>query len=1035
MGLFPLASASKVPAACRSTLRSLALLALLALPGTAGEPPGRFSFQTYGPEQGLRNQAVTSLGQDQAGFFFVGTEDGLFRYDGSRFQRFGVQDGLASDGVLLLYGAPDGKFWVATQKGLRAWAGDHPDPASALLVPDEEVTEVSASRAGHLVVATLRGVFEGDPARGLTPLAGAGLGKLTAAWVAPDGAEVLVAGERRLGRRDAQGVWTFRTLAPAFKGEDIQTLLRDAHGRIWLRGRQSLVRLADFSSPLEDLSAQVPGTAVQKGLLSADAQGRVWVPSTLGLVAFEGGTSWLVSEARGLPSQWVTTAFMDREGSLWAGSEGVHKLRGRLAWTLQNRNQGLPSDTVWTVYRSRDGVLWAGTTRGLARAMDQGWLALPGTRNRIFYAMAEDRRGALWAAGTTEPKTQINFLLRRAPGARAFTAIPLDSIPEPSTINSLAYGPDGILYLATLNHGIHRVLEQGGKFRSEPVVLPQGEAKEQVNQLVLDAQGRLWAASLKGLLCFDGQVWRRFTAAQGLREVQVEVVAPARSGGVWVSYWNTHAVSRFVLEAGAGRVAQELQGPPGLLEDNIYSMGEDTAGALWLGTAQGVKRWRNGMLERFGRGEGLPGEDAAANGFWPDANGDVWLGMANGLAHFQASLDSGLPAPPQARVLWAQDRTGRTLPLEGPGVAWRDRPLTFRFSGVSFANEAQVHCQVRLVGFEDGWRDTELRETRYTGLPPGRYRFEVRARYGTGPFGPASGQEVRVLAPWWRTGWFLTLALGAGAGLILLVFRWRLGWLRHRNAQLEALVRARTQDLETANLALQDASMVDPLTGLKNRRFLSLSMPEEQARVARQRREDRPGRVAGNRDLLFFMVDLDHFKQVNDTHGHGAGDLVLRQASARLRATCREADLVVRWGGEEFLIVARNSDRSFGAVLAQALLDGIRDEVFDLGNGLTLRKTCSVGFTAFPVLEGFMDAFSWEDAVELADQCLYAAKSSGRDAWVGVLAPDPVQAEQGRILHDLPGLVAEGKVEIRSSLPPGQALVWKEAAVPGRIQD
>ena len=88
------------------------------------------------------------------------------------------------------------------------------------------------------------------------------------------------------------------------------------------------------------------------------------------------------------------------------------------------------------------------------------------------------------------------------------------------------------------------------------------------------------------------------------------------------------------------------------------------------------------------------------------------------------------------------------------------------------------------------------------------------------------------------------------------------------------------------------------------------------------------------------------------------------------------------------LILARNSDRAQAKVLAAQVCEAIRTHPFDLGNGVVLRKTCSLGFSAFPLLPGDPDKFSWEQAVELADQCLYEAKHGGRDGWVGCLLDD-----------------------------------------------
>lgn len=999
----------------------------MALHALVEDGPGVYAFRSYGPEQGLRNQAVTCLAQDQAGYLYAGTEDGLYRYDGNRFERFGTDNGLPSDSVALLYQEPGGgPLWVGTLKGLVPWLGRKADPVvKEPLLPGEALNQICASRSGHLVVASARGVFEGT-AKNLAPVAGIPMGRSSAAWIAPDDSETLVVTHGRLYRRKAGSTtWEARTVTATFKDEAVQMLLKDGQGRIWMRSHGKLLRLASFEGTAEDLGPKLPGATVQKDFLCLDDAGRIWVPTNLGLACIEDHGVSVISDRQGLPTQWVTAVLMDREGNLWIASEGVHRILGRLAWTAQTRKQQLPSDTVWGVFRSRDGVLWTGTNRGLAKSTAQGWASVPGTQNRSFYSFTETPDGALWIGGNNS-KNGYNALLYRSPGGTSFRPVPLTSAQGLSTANSLAFGSDGALYVATQEHGMHRLRRQGSSFRSEAVALPGGDAKEQINQLFRDAKGRLWAAGMSGLACFDGTHWQRFGAANGLREVQVEALAQAPDGDIWVSYWNVHALTRFRLDAKGARAVEHVDGPHSLVMDNIYTLGVDAAGALWLGTAGGVKRWQNGRVDLFGRGEGLPGEDAAANAFWADRNGDVWFGMANGLAHFQASRDRARPPLPTAQILLVQDASGHGLDAPAPKVAWRDRALTFRFSVLSFTNEARVRCQVRLVGFEDAWRDTDIREARYTGLPPGRYRFEVRASLGEDDFGTPSTRVVVILAPWWRTGWARTLAFVAFAGLMALLYRWRLGWLHRRNVHLETLVQARTQQLERANLALQEASMVDPLTGLKNRRFLGLSMPEELARVTRQRNRPDRTRDKVNQDLLFFMVDLDHFKAVNDTYGHAAGDAVLRQASEALRQACREADMVVRWGGEEFLIVARNTDRSAAEVVAKNLWKAVRELRFEVADGVVLTKTCSVGFAAFPVIEGAPNLFSWEEAVELADQCLYAAKKSGRDAWVGVMVPDEAQGEGRKLLQRVPALATEGHVKILTSFPEGTALSWHE---------
>lgn len=1011
-------------------IRTFLLCAILGLLGPstacAADTPGAYNFRSYGVDQGLRNQAVNDLAQDKQGFIYAGTEDGLFRYDGNRFEHFGTANGLLADSIVALYREPGGRLWVINEKGAQAWAGDQPDPTVKTgLLPNLRISSISASLAGDLLVATAEGYYDGQPDR-LVPVDGLPKEGTGAAWMAPDGGEALAAVQGKLYQRSGRGAWASRALPSGNKTDSIFSILKDAQGRIWLSGRHLLLRLASFNGAIEDLSAQLPGPSVQAGTLVTDSLGRVWASTNVGVVRFDDKGIWLLGEHQGLPTQSANAVLFDQEDNLWVGSEGVHRVQGRLAWTTQTRRQKLPSDTVWSVYRSRDGALWAGTNRGLAHSTEKEWELVPDTRDRSFYAFAEDVEGNLWVGGN-RGKNAKNALLLRASGASSFRPVALENLDGPVTINSMAFGADHALYIGTQGHGLRRLVRDGKGYSEQAVVLPQGEPKEQINQVLGDAQGRLWVAGMAGLAYFDGSQWRRYLKADGLLENAVEALALDSAGDLLVSYWNIHGLTRFKVKPTGLEKASTGSVPETLVADNIYSLGFDAKGALWLGTAQGAKRWKDGRLDQYGRADGLPSEDAAANGFWADANGDVWFGMANGLAHYHAQAGQLAPPMPPTHILQVQDGSGKILTSAAPRVEWNDRALTFHFAVLSYVNESRIRPQVRLVGFEDTWRDTDIREARYTGLPPGHYRFEVRASLGGDQYGPADAREVVILAPWWRTGWAMALAALGTAAVVFLFVRWRLAWLNRRNSELEALVRARTEALEKANAALHEASIVDALTGLKNRRFLGLSMPSELARVCRQFHTTDDTRTSMNKTLLFFMLDLDQFKAVNDKYGHAAGDLVLQQTSMALSKACRDADFVVRWGGEEFLIVARNTDRNCAEILADKLRNAVRNLEFDLGNGVILKKTCSLGFSAFPVFESAPDAHTWEDVVKMADQCLYAAKNSGRDAWVGVILPaDTTNTDIGpRMTHVLGRLVAEGRIQAMSSLPNGAALVWQ----------
>jgi diguanylate cyclase (GGDEF)-like protein len=202
-----------------------------------------------------------------------------------------------------------------------------------------------------------------------------------------------------------------------------------------------------------------------------------------------------------------------------------------------------------------------------------------------------------------------------------------------------------------------------------------------------------------------------------------------------------------------------------------------------------------------------------------------------------------------------------------------------------------------------------------------------------------------------------------------------------------------------AHDAIEEASLTDALTGMRNRRFVEQQMDADISLCLRRYRQWRmsPGSPApSDADTLFFMVDIDHFKSLNDTLGHAAGDKVLSQVKARLKQACRESDYLVRWGGEEFLVVARGGCRTDGPHIAERIRAAVNDRGFDIGAAEPLSKSCSVGFAAFPFLASTPEALGWRKVVELADQALYIAKRGGRNAWIGLAADERTSIDSVR---------------------------------------
>jgi len=191
------------------------------------------------------------------------------------------------------------------------------------------------------------------------------------------------------------------------------------------------------------------------------------------------------------------------------------------------------------------------------------------------------------------------------------------------------------------------------------------------------------------------------------------------------------------------------------------------------------------------------------------------------------------------------------------------------------------------------------------------------------------------------------------------------------------------RELRRTNLVLQEASLTDPMTGLRNRRYFSATI---EADVSQALRSHADGHDPHARDLVFYLIDADNFKEVNDEYGHDVGDKVLVEMARRLSSSIRHSDVLVRWGGEEFLIVSRYTDRNEAGLLAQRVLAAVADTPIGLGGaGERMHRTCSLGWAAFPWFPDNPRAISYEEVLTLADRGLHQAKQSGKNRAVGIL--------------------------------------------------
>jgi diguanylate cyclase (GGDEF)-like protein len=238
-----------------------------------------------------------------------------------------------------------------------------------------------------------------------------------------------------------------------------------------------------------------------------------------------------------------------------------------------------------------------------------------------------------------------------------------------------------------------------------------------------------------------------------------------------------------------------------------------------------------------------------------------------------------------------------------------------------------------------------------------------------------------------------------GAGFISLLYR---------------KVRKSNRELQETNLKLEQQSTRDPLTGLLNRRSF-----QEMMRL-RAQTPDRRAIDAGLPPHALVLLDIDHFKQINDTFGHACGDQVLIELGKRLSQIMREEDMLMRWGGEEFLIYLNHIPAEHLANIVERVLMAVgADTINTVEHCIT--ATTSAGYISLPLAKSGRGVdINWEKALHLADTALYLAKTRGRNQAIGVKIPDISAEEFARLMQgDLEDAVKSGLVELEAMTGPG----------------
>jgi len=972
----------------------MGLLLLVAGPvlSNSPQPLADYVREVWTTREGLPHNSVNAITQTGDAYLWLATWEGAARFNGRDFRLFGRNDetGLPDPGLRAMHLGPGGELLLG---GSRGGLSRYQNAAwQALPAAPSLVVAIHVDRSGRT-------------------------------WVGTEGGGLLSFGK---------GEAASQARAEGMNGGSVFAITEGPDGRLWVGTSHGLARVAGdrvvvVSSesglppvPVLDLAIDASGqllAATEDGAFVGDPEGagmRSVHPALAGkpisrLLVDAGGSLWMgtidegayrlserglehVGVEDGLPNSRILALFEDRERNIWIGTNGGLTRLSEAPFSSLTQQRGLAGDFVRAVLEHPDGSLWVGTSSGLSR-VEGGAVQTVGTgslleqRSVLSLGLGED--GDVWVGTYSAGAVRWR-------GGRVVEQLTRESGLAANEVRSILRRRDGSIWFGT-PEGLTRVATDGSSTLTDADGLPNAY----VSALHEDAAGRLWIGTGVGAaVIVDGVLQPVDFGAASDAQYTFGFHESDDGDSMWL------ATDRGLLRhRWSDRSIAQVGAAAGLPIDKPFHVVADRLGNFWLPSNRGVVRiseseanavadGRQTSLSHdlFDEADGMA--SAQCNGgSGPPAtlrhDGSVWFATARGVSRVRPGELGDVRRFRPPVVLESLLVDGRTAPIvSGTRLAAGSRRIEFRYAGLSFLMPDRITYRHRLDGFDTEWQSSgTLGQATYTNLPPGEYVFHAEAANPSGEWGERAIRLPFSVAPaLYQATLFWPAITLVGVLLVVLAAVQRTRLLRQSERRLRSQVDQRTAALREQAARLQHANVEktrlleelrlqserferqareDGLTGISNRRAFDELLGREFSRSRRTQTV-----------LCLGLVDIDHFKRVNDEWSHQVGDQALKAVAAALLGSCRDIDFVARYGGEEFAVLlphTRIEDARKVFERMRQAVEKVDCESFAPG----LRLSASVGLACN---EDLPDP---QALIAAADSALYQAKHGGRNRVCG----------------------------------------------------
>lgn len=782
----------------------------------------QYVHDAWSIEDGLPQSVVLSIHQTSDGYLWIGTQEGLARFDGVSFTVFDTQntDALDSDFITCLMEDAAGRLWVGTYGGgvvvfdgvrFRPLTADNP------LVSDR-VQALCRGQGEQVWIGTEAGLSLYDQGRLTAFTEKEGLSNQWINAVFEDTQGTLWVGTYGGGvSRFKNGVWEQLTRANGLPSDRVLCFFQEPSGSVWIGTEGGLMRWRTGDSRTWTTQDGLNHNKVNG--ICQDDQGVLWLATDFGLNRMIGDGVIEGTRHGDLSHDEAKVLFVDREGSLWVGTAGggLNRLRDAKITAFTTRN-GLSQDEIWSVYADSRKRIFVGSEAGHLDVLQDGRFAphppIDGLEQADIMSIMESRDGALWLG--TDGRGIFSIKDGRV---RRFTT---DSGLSHNRVLCLFEDASGAIWAGTYGGGLNRLEADQVRVWGTRDGLPSNR----INAIHQSSDGSLWLCTNGGLARLKDGLITALTMQDGLSNNIVNCITEDRDGALWIG---THGGGICRYFQGSWQTTTTRQG---LFADAVYKILEDDLGRFWCSCNKGIFFVTKSDLmgdapvrcTAFSEPDGMVVREC--NGGYQScghrsADGRLWFPTIKGLVMIDPEHIPSNTVPPPVRIESVsvdQDTTTipgrnarRTIVLE-PGT----RRLEIAYTGLSFRVPERVRFKYRLQGFDEDWVFVDTRRTAfYTNIPPGDYVFQANACNDDGVWHPEGDAIAITLQPFfYQTTWFILSCIAVAALIGLAGYRLRVHQLKTRAHQLHRLVEERTRDLRRKNAELET---VDRIVKIINR--------------------------------------------------------------------------------------------------------------------------------------------------------------------------------------------------------------------------